>query len=80
MRIMQEVQEASLTAHTALCGDKSREHLVEDVQANVERSPAPLTGATPLRQTPRTRVMSPPTFYPAAEITPSPIQQRRTYR
>ena len=77
MKIMQEVHEASLTVHAALCGDKSREHLVEDVQTNVERSPAPSTGATPPRQTPHTPVMSPPTLSLAAEISPSPIQQRR---
>ena len=77
MKIMQEVQEASLTVHAALCGDKSRAHLVEDVQTNVERSPAPSTGATPPRQTPHTPVMSPPTLSPTAEISPSPIQQRR---
>ena len=71
MKIMQEVQEASLTVHAALCGDKSREH--EDVQTNVERSPAPSTGTTPPRQTPHTPVMSPQLCLYLLKFHPAPF-------
>ena len=58
---MQEVQETSLKVHAALCDDKSREHHEDhDEQSSVGQSPAPSTGATPLRQSPHTPEMSPP--------------------
>ena len=75
MRIMQEVQETSLKVHAALCDDKSREHHEDhDEQSSVGQSPAPSTGATPLRQSPHTPEMSPPTV---DDTMRTPIQHRR---
>ena len=75
MRIMQEVQETSLKDHAALCDDKSREHHEDhDEQSSVGQSPAPSTGATPLRQSPHTPEMSPPAV---DDTMRTPIQPRR---
>ena len=75
MRIMQEVQETSLKVHAALCDDKSREHHEDhDEQSSVGQSPAPSTGATPLRQSPHTPEMSPPAV---DDTMRTPIQPRR---
>ena len=60
MRLLQEVQETSLSVHAALCNEKSREGAAQLIENVIVRSPAPSTGATPERSTPHTPTGSPP--------------------
>ena len=64
-----------MTAKQSLCNDKSHEHHEDhDEQSSVGQSPAPSTGATPLRQSPHTPELSPPTV---EDTMRTPIQHRR---
>ena len=78
MRLLQEVQETSLSVHAALCNEKSREGTAQLIENVIVRSPAPSTGATPERSTPHTPTGSPPHRSPVTETDPrTPVQHRR---
>ena len=78
MRLLQKVQETSLSVHAALCNEKSREGTAQLIENVIVRSPAPSTGATPERSTPHTPTGSPPHRSPVTETDPrTPVQHRR---
>ena len=77
MRLLQEVHEASLSVHAALCNEKSREGAAQPIENKIVRSPAPSTRVTPERSTPHTLTGSPPHRSPVTEIPRAPMQHRR---
>ena len=77
IRLLQEVQETSLSVHAAICTEQIREDEPPTILNTPPRTRAPSTGTTPQPTSPRIPMRFPPRRSPVVETQRTPLQHRR---
>ena len=77
IRLLQEVQETSLSVHAAICTEQIREDEPPTILNTPLRTRASSTGTTPQPTSPRIPMRFPPRRSPVVETQRTPLQHRR---